>query len=83
MAQQSSSVIAAGTSVAVCLPFFIADSMDKFEFRRDRYESFRQYANPLLNLSVVARLPEFRHYCKERQLPPFHFLLYCLYMAKP
>ena len=55
--------------------------MDKFEFRRDRYESFRQYANPLLNLSVVARLPEFRHYCKERQLPPFHFLLYCLYMS--
>ena len=55
--------------------------MDKFEFRRDRYESFRQYANPLLNLSVVARLPEFRHYCKERQLPPFHFLLYCRYMS--
>jgi len=55
--------------------------MDKFEFRRDRYVSFRQYANPLLNLSVVARLPEFRHYCKERQLPPFHFLLYCLYMS--
>jgi chloramphenicol O-acetyltransferase type A len=55
--------------------------MDKFEFRRDRYESFRQYANPLLNLSVVARLPEFRHFCKERQLPPFHFLLYCLYMS--
>ncbi|KQV45889.1 MULTISPECIES: CatA-like O-acetyltransferase [unclassified Duganella] len=55
--------------------------MDKFELRRDRYESFRQYANPLLNLSVVARLPEFRHYCKERQLPPFHFLLYCLYMS--
>jgi len=55
--------------------------MDKFEFRRDRYESLRQYANPLLNLSVVARLPEFRHYCKERQLPPFHFLLYCLYMS--
>ncbi|MGW8393503.1 CatA-like O-acetyltransferase [Pseudoduganella sp. HUAS MS19] len=55
--------------------------MDKFEYRRDRYEAFRQYANPLLNLSVVARLPEFRHYCKERQLPPFHFLLYCLYMS--
>jgi chloramphenicol O-acetyltransferase len=55
--------------------------MNAFEFRRDRYESFRQYQNPLLNLSVVARLPEFRPYCKERQLPPFHFLLYCFYMS--
>lgn len=55
--------------------------MEKFELRRDRYEAFSKYQNPLLNLSVVARLPEFRHYCKERQLPPFHFLLYCLYMS--
>lgn len=55
--------------------------MDKFELRRDRYEAFRKYQNPLLNLSVVARLPEFRPYCKERQLAPFHFLLYCLYMG--
>lgn len=52
-----------------------------FESRRDRYELFRQYQNPLLNLSVVARLPEFRPYCKARELPPFHFLLYCFCMS--
>jgi chloramphenicol O-acetyltransferase type A len=55
--------------------------MDAFEFRRDRYEAFSKFQNPLLNLSVVARLPEFRLYCRERQLQPFHFLLYCLYMS--
>jgi chloramphenicol O-acetyltransferase type A len=52
-----------------------------FESRRDRYELFRQYQNPLLNLSLVARLPEFRRYCQERELPPFHFLLYCFCMS--
>lgn len=55
--------------------------MDAFEFRRDRYDAFSKYQNPLLNLSVVVQLPEFRRYCKARQLPPFHFLLYCLYMS--
>jgi len=52
-----------------------------FEYRRDRFESFNQYANPLLNLGVTASLPEFRPFCKANGLPPFHFLLYCLCMS--
>jgi chloramphenicol O-acetyltransferase type A len=52
--------------------------MDLFEHRRDRYESFARFDNPLLNLSVRMTLPDFRPFCRERQLPPFHFFLYCL-----
>ncbi len=52
--------------------------MEKFEFRRDRYEAFSRFDNPRLNLSVRLSLPDFRPYCKARQLPPFHFFLYCL-----
>jgi chloramphenicol O-acetyltransferase type A len=52
--------------------------MDNFEHRRDRYEVFSRYDNPLLNLSFALPLPDFRPYCQARGLPPFHFFLYCL-----
>ncbi|RSZ59836.1 hypothetical protein HF313_13980 [Massilia atriviolacea] len=55
--------------------------MKNFELRRDRYEVFRQFDNPLLNISLTLELPEFRPFCKERQLPPFHFFLYCVLSA--
>lgn len=53
-------------------------TMENFEQRRDRYEAFCRFDNPLLNLSIALPLPDFRPYCKARQLPPFHFFLYCL-----
>ena len=52
--------------------------MENFEHRRDRYEVFRAFDNPLVNLSIKLDLPDFRPYCKQHQLPPFHFLLYCV-----
>ncbi|PWF49035.1 CatA-like O-acetyltransferase [Massilia glaciei] len=52
--------------------------MKNFEHRRDRYELFRQFDNPLVNLSLELDLPDFRPFCQARGLPPFHFLLYCV-----
>ncbi|MES3021191.1 MAG: CatA-like O-acetyltransferase [Pseudomonadota bacterium] len=52
--------------------------MENFEYRRDRYELFAQFDNPLVNLSLELDLPDFRPFCKARGLPPFHFLLYCV-----
>lgn len=57
--------------------------MEKFEYRRDRYETFARFENPLINLSMRWELPDFRPYCKAQQLPPFHFLLYCLLTTLP
>ncbi|MFB9242829.1 hypothetical protein IV454_20870 [Massilia antarctica] len=55
--------------------------MKNFELRRDRYEVFRQFDNPLLNISLTLELPDFRPFCKQRELPPFHFFLYCVLSA--
>lgn len=52
--------------------------MDDFEYRRDRYEGFRKFANPLLNLTIRLQVPDFRPFCKAHGLPPFHFFLYCV-----
>ncbi|GGC98027.1 CatA-like O-acetyltransferase [Undibacterium terreum] len=52
--------------------------MQNFEKRRDRYDFFSQADNPRFNLSFDLELPDFRPYCKERGIPPFHFLLFCL-----
>jgi len=57
--------------------------MEKFEYRRDRYETFARFDNPLINLSMRWELPDFRPYCKSQSLPPFHFLLYCLLTTIP
>jgi chloramphenicol O-acetyltransferase len=50
--------------------------MHNFEKRRDRYNAFASFENPLVNLSFELTVPDFRPYCKQRQLPPFHFFLY-------
>jgi chloramphenicol O-acetyltransferase len=50
--------------------------MHNFEKRRDRYNAFASFENPLVNLSFELTVPDFRLYCKQRRLPPFHFFLY-------
>jgi len=52
--------------------------MEQFEHRRDRYEHFCRFANPTVNINLALDLPDFRPWCKERALPPFHVFLYCL-----
>ena len=53
--------------------------MKNFEKRRDRFEFFESFENPLLNLSFELEMKDFRPYCKANNLPPFHFFLYCLF----
>lgn len=55
--------------------------MHNFEKRRDRYDRFAAYENPLVNLSFDMTVPDFRPWCKAQQLPPFHFFLYCVHHA--
>jgi len=55
--------------------------MHNFEKRRDRYERFAAYENPLVNLSFDMTVPDFRPWCKAQQLPPFHCFLYCVLHA--
>jgi len=50
--------------------------MQNFEKRRDRYNAFASFANPLVNLSFELEVPDFRPYCKAQGMPPFHFFLY-------
>lgn len=50
--------------------------MQNFEKRRDRYNAFASFENPLVNLSFELEVPDFRPYCKQRGLPSFHFFLY-------
>lgn len=52
--------------------------MHNFEKRRDRYELFAAFEKPLVNVSFEMVVPDFRPYCKEHKLPPFHFFLYCI-----
>ena len=55
--------------------------MHNFEKRRDRYNAFASFENPLVNLSFELTVPDFRPYCRQRQIPPFHFFLYHLLHA--
>jgi chloramphenicol O-acetyltransferase type A len=55
--------------------------MHNFEKRRDRYNAFASFENPLVNLSFELTVPDFRPYCKQHQHPPFHFFLYHLLHA--
>jgi chloramphenicol O-acetyltransferase type A len=57
--------------------------MKNFESRRDRFEAFSRYDNPLINLSMELDLPDFRPFCKANGLPPFHVFLYCLLTTVP
>ena len=55
--------------------------MKNFEKRRDRFDFFSSFENPLINLSFDLELPDFRPYCKTRNLPIFHFFLHCVLNA--
>lgn len=50
--------------------------MKNFEKRRDRFEFFESFDKPLLNITFRMKVPDFRKFCKEKGLPPFHFFLY-------
>lgn len=52
--------------------------MKNFEKRRDRYDLFRAFDNPLVNINFQLDVPDFRPYCKARNIPVFHFFLFCL-----
>lgn len=52
--------------------------MENFDHRRDRYEAFCKFDNPLVNLGMRLTLPDFRPFCKARGMPPFHFFLFCV-----
>lgn len=52
--------------------------MENFDYRRDRYDAFCKFDNPLVNLGMRLTLPEFRPFCKARGMPPFHFFLFCV-----
>jgi chloramphenicol O-acetyltransferase len=49
--------------------------MQNFERRRDRFEFFDRMASPAVNLCFSMDLPDFRPWCKEEKLAPFHVLL--------
>lgn len=52
--------------------------MKNFEKRRDRYELFSSFENPLVNINFLLDVPDFRPWCKARRIPVFHFFLYCV-----
>jgi chloramphenicol O-acetyltransferase len=52
--------------------------MNNFEIRRDRFEFFESFENPILNLTIQLETPDFIPFCKETKTPVFHFFLYCL-----
>jgi len=49
--------------------------MHNFEKRRDRFELFDRMDSPAVNLCFTLDLPDYRPWCKEQGLPPFHVLL--------
>ena len=59
-------------------PIVYTRRMKNFEKRRDRYDLFRAFDNPLVNINFQLDVPDFRPWCKERKIPVFHFFLFCL-----
>jgi chloramphenicol O-acetyltransferase type A len=49
--------------------------MQNFEKRRDRFDLFDRMDSPAVNLCFTLDLPDYRRWCKEQGLPPFHVLL--------
>ena len=49
--------------------------MEAFERRRDRFELFSSMDSAAVNLCFPLELPDFRPWCKEQGLAPFHVLL--------
>jgi chloramphenicol O-acetyltransferase type A len=52
-----------------------------FENRRDRYDFFEAFENPLINLTFNLEVPDFQSFCKTQGFPPFHFFLFCVLRA--
>ena len=59
-------------------PIVYTRRMKNFAKRRDRYDLFRAFDNPLVNINFQLDVPDFRPWCKARQIPVFHFFLFCL-----
>jgi chloramphenicol O-acetyltransferase type A len=55
--------------------------MQLFEKRRDRFNLFDSFENPLLNITFRLEVPDFLPSCRDRKLPPFHLFLYHLFEA--
>lgn len=55
--------------------------MENFEKRRDRFELFDSMESPLLNITFNLEVPDFRPFCKQNDLPPFHFFLFILFKS--
>jgi chloramphenicol O-acetyltransferase type A len=55
--------------------------MQNFEKRRDRFELFDSFENPLINITFNLTVTDFRPFCKAQGLPPFHFFLYVIFKS--
>ena len=55
--------------------------MNNFENRRDRFELFDSFENPLINLTFNLEVNDFRPFCKKEGYPPFHFFLYVIFQS--
>lgn len=49
--------------------------MQNFERRRDRFDFFDRMASPAVNLCFTMTVPDFRPWCKDQGLAPFHVML--------
>ncbi|MGX4641315.1 CatA-like O-acetyltransferase [Massilia sp. SYSU DXS3249] len=49
--------------------------MQHFERRRDRFDLFDRMDSPAVNLCFTLDLPDYRPWCKQQGLAPFHVLL--------
>jgi chloramphenicol O-acetyltransferase len=49
--------------------------MHDFERRRDRFDLFERMESPAVNLCFTLDVPDFRPWCKARELAPFHVML--------
>lgn len=55
--------------------------MQNFEKRRDRFELFNSFENPLINITFNLEVDDFRIYCKQKNYPPFHFFLFTIFQS--
>ena len=49
--------------------------MQIFERRRDRFDFFDRMESPAVNLCFTLEVPDFRPWCREEGLAPFHVFL--------
>ena len=52
--------------------------MEKFLQRKDRFEFFESFENPLLNMTIRFECPNFMDFCKKKNIPAFQFFLFCI-----